>query len=74
MGRNITSFSRRQVPQREERPPRPWEKELLRLRETAEYRAILDEYEPLIRKLEADVDIEALLRLIQKATDGKLPS
>ena len=59
---------------RDARVPQQWEQELERLRMTPEYRAILEEHEPTIRKLEEDADFEALLPLIRKATEGKLPN
>ena len=47
---------------------------LKHLQATPEYRAILDEYESTLRKLEEDADSEARLPLIRKANEGKLPN
>jgi hypothetical protein len=55
---------------RDARVPQQWEQELKHLQAAPEYRAILDEYEPTIRKLEEDADFEALLPLIRKATEA----
>lgn len=56
------------------RVPDDWEKELVRIRETPEYRAFLGEFESMISRLEQAADLDEVLPLIEKVTKGKLPN
>ena len=56
------------------RCPKGWEMELERLRGTAAYKDFLAIWEPPIVRLEEDAEIEALLPLLAKLSEGKLPN
>jgi vacuolar-type H+-ATPase subunit C/Vma6 len=56
-----------------QRPPTDWEKVLEELRQHPYYRAFLEQYEPTIRQLEEDAEIEALLPLFERMSEGKKP-
>jgi hypothetical protein len=56
------------------RCPEDWESDLARLRETPAYRAILEDFEPMISRLEQDADLSEVLPLIEKVMKGKLPN
>lgn len=54
--------------------PRDWKRQLEQLRMTPQYKAILDQFAPKIRKFEEDAEIESLLPLIEQLSKGKLPN
>jgi hypothetical protein len=59
---------------RDNRSPQDWEKELHRLRETPEYHAFLEQFEPIFSQLDQAADLEELMPLIQKIIEGKAPN
>lgn len=59
---------------RDNRSPQDWEKELHRLRETPEYYAFLEQFEPIFSQLDQAADLEELMPLIQKIIEGKPPN
>lgn len=58
----------------EGRPPADWVGELEMLRQTAEYRAVLEANEPMIAQLEQGADVDEVLALLEKFSKGKLPN
>jgi hypothetical protein len=58
----------------EGRPPEQWKKMLAEIRNSDTYRAILEEFEPLITSLESSSDDAGLIELLPEISEGKLPS
>jgi hypothetical protein len=52
--------------------PLDWEQKLAAFRQTMEYRAILEQFEPLIVQFEHGASDTALIELLQKVS-GKIP-
>lgn len=55
-------------------PPTGWEKDFESLQDQPYYRAFVEQYESTIHQLEMDADIEALLPLFEKLSQGKPPN
>jgi len=47
---------------------------LREIRNSDTYRAILEEFEPLITSLESSSDDAGLIKLLQEISEGKLPN
>jgi hypothetical protein len=58
----------------ENRPPTDWLEELETLRQTPEYRAVVEANEPMILQLEQGADIDEILPLLEQFAKGKLPN
>lgn len=56
---------------REHRIPTDWQKQLKEMQQSPEYRNLVAQWEPPLRQLEEDAEIEALLPLLQKISEGK---
>ena len=59
---------------RDKRVPTDWTSTLMKLRAIPEYQNFLAQWEPALHKLEEEANFEALLPLLQKISEGKLPN
>lgn len=57
-----------------QRSPTRWRDDFENLRQSPHFRAFLEEFEPMIVRLEQGADIDELIPLLQKITEGKLPN
>lgn len=51
-----------------------WRDRFEQLQQTPEYSAILEAYEPMILRLEEGADLDEVMPLFQKISEGKLPN
>jgi hypothetical protein len=55
-------------------PPRQWTQRFDQLQKTPEYLAFLAQFEPVIVRLKETADLDEVMPLIQKLSEGKLPN
>ncbi len=60
--------------EKSEMAPENWREQWQRLRETAEYKSAIQQFDPVISRLESSPDESELIRLLQKISDAKLPN
>jgi hypothetical protein len=56
------------------RVPKNWRKHLVAIQASADYRKILEEFEPTISRLETSPVDDELIELFEKISRGKLPN
>jgi hypothetical protein len=54
--------------------PENWRDEWRKLRETSEYKAAIQDFEPVIAMFESSSEQTELIRLLQQISDGQLPN
>jgi hypothetical protein len=58
----------------ENRVPNDWIADLEALRQTPEYRAVLEAHEPMLVQLEQGADLDEILPLLEQFAKDKLPN
>jgi hypothetical protein len=55
-------------------PPHEWPQRFHQLQKTPEYLAFLAQFEPVIARLKETADLDEVMPLLQKLSEGKLPN
>jgi hypothetical protein len=54
--------------------PMDWKADLVRIRQSPDYKAVVQEYEATLAQLEQGADLDDLMHLFQKLSEGKPPN